>query len=454
MNAIPLYLPGTIYRKIFFLFDRFCDRMWDKRTTQSVILIMMSIILVEGVDSIRSQFFRFLVRNSTKNLNAYYHTLAHSTANYGYFLGVLVVIAISLIKDELRSAPVLIAIDDTTIEKFGKHFAGVGKLFDHSSHEKDKYVNGHCFVGACIKVPIPSGNGWKYLAVPIGYRMWMKESGKSKLDLAEALIREVMKKVGAERQLIVLCDAWYGKKQIFALASEYANLNVISNVRIDTALYELPPGVDPHKRGRRRKKGAKLSRDSFPNDTARIHDFYVRARRVKVNLISQDVWAFCSSTKEKGGSSRLFISTIDPLQLATMLKGYGKISQLANKSKWQQYSPMLLYFERWSIELTYFEHKSFWSLEDYMVRSEQGINMLLNLICVAYSVMKLLPYLDDDYSSYRDQSPQVLRLEISRQLEEEIIFGTLARKLTDGTKRHELTAMEKAVLDACQQYVA
>ena len=69
--------------------------------------------------------------------------------------------------------------------------------------------------------------------------------------------------------------------------------------------------------------------------------------------------------------------------------------------------------------------------------------MLLNLICVAYSVMKLLPYLDDDYSSYRDQSPQVLRLEISRQLEEEIIFGTLARKLTDGTKRHEFISWRR-----------
>ena len=451
-----LYLRDTAFRKIYMLFDRFCQRTWDNRTSQSIVLILMSIIVVEGVDSIRSQFFHFLTKMDDKKLNAYYHTLAHSTANYKYFLVVLVTIMVSLIQDDLRSAPILLPVDDTTIEKFGKHFFGVGKLFNHSSKEKDKYVNGHCFVSACIKIPVHSGGRWNYLAIPIGYRMWIKDGEKTKLQLAEDMIRAAMEIIGSERHVIVLCDAWYGKKSIFALAVEYANLHVISNVRIDTALYNLPPAVDPHKRGPKPKKGKKIIKEAFAEGTERVRigDFFIRMREVKVNLIGQNVWAYLSSTESEGGTSRLFISTISPWDLAMMLEGYDKLTSDLPKGRWQAYSPMILYFERWSIETCYFEHKGFWSLEEYMVRSGQGINMLLNLICVAYSAMKLLPYLDSEYAEYKNESPQVIRLAVSERLQEDIILGSLVDKLAGGVNYEQFSVVEKEVIKACQRYCA
>lgn len=49
---------------------------------------------------------------------------------------------------------------------------------------------------------------------------------------------------------------------------------------------------------------------------------------------------------------------------------------------------------RWNIEVSYYEQKTFWSLCSYMIRSCKGIEMLVNLINMAYCAMKILPYQD------------------------------------------------------------
>ncbi len=58
------------------------------------------------------------------------------------------------------------------------------------------------------------------------------------------------------------------------------------------------------------------------------------------------------------------------------------------------YIPLFLYAFRWNIEVSYYEQKTFWSLCSYMVRSRKGIELLVNLINIAYCAMKLLPYQD------------------------------------------------------------
>ena len=47
-----------------------------------------------------------------------------------------------------------------------------------------------------------------------------------------------------------------------------------------------------------------------------------------------------------------------------------------------QFIPLLCYYFRWNIEVSYYEQKTFWSLCSYMVRSSKGIEMLVNLINV------------------------------------------------------------------------
>lgn len=78
----------------------------------------------------------------------------------------------------------------------------------------------------------------RYLAVPVGYRMWTKE--QTKLELAGDLIEEVMPLL-KDRQVLLLFDSWYAKSSLIERVLQYPGLDIICNVRSDSAMYELPP---------------------------------------------------------------------------------------------------------------------------------------------------------------------------------------------------------------------
>ena len=62
-----------------------------------------------------------------------------------------------------------------------------------------------------------------------------------------------------------------------------------------------------------------------------------------------------------------------------------------------EYSLLSLYRVRWNIEVSYYEQKTFQSLEKYMVRGSNSIKLLINLINVAYSAMKINTYYATKY---------------------------------------------------------
>lgn len=90
-----------------------------------------------------------------------------------------------------------------------------------------------------------------------------------------------------------------------------------------------------------------------------------------------------------------------------------------------QYIPMFLYSFRWSIEVSYYEQKEFWSLCSYMVRNRKGIEMLVNLINIAYCAMKLLPYQDETFTKYQNESTQEIRFALSVRIRQEVLFANL-----------------------------
>ncbi len=79
-------------------------------------------------------------------------------------------------------------------------------------------------------------------------------------------------------------------------------------------------------------------------------------------------------------------------------------ANMGKKNK--QFLPLACYSTRWNIEISYYESKTFWSLEEYRVRSRKGIERLINLECIAYSAMTLLPYSDETFSCYQSVSAQ------------------------------------------------
>ena len=86
--------------------------------------------------------------------------------------------------------------------------------------------------------------------------------------------------------------------------------------------------------------------------------------------------------------------------------------------------PLTIYALRWDIETSYYQQKKFWSLEKYMLRSKDGIECLLNLLTILYSLMILLPFLDSDFSFLAGESPQQARFLLGYRIHKELFFAT------------------------------
>ena len=141
------------------------------------------------------------------------------------------------------------------------------------------------------------------------------------------------------------------------------------------------------------------------------------------------VYAIVTLPKSGNGGRRLFFCTKDPESITLdygrcedeTIRGYGE--------EGIKFLPLACYLLRWDIEVSYYESKAFWSLEEYRVRSREGIERLVNLECMAYSAMTLLPYSDESFSCYQSASAQENRFGIGQQIQASIIFGSFVEKL-------------------------
>ena len=202
-------------------------------------------------------------------LNSYYRALRNETVTSRSLRLQTAELACSLIPAALRNEPVFLIVDDTTVPKFGKKFEAVSLLHDHACHTGKPYVNGHCFVSLTLSVPVLIQYEGKaplirYLAVPVGYRMWTKE--RTKLELAGDLIDEVMPLLKG-RQVLLFFDSWYAKSSLIEQVLQYPRLNLICNVRSDSAMYELPP-LPNGKPGRPKKRGKRIHLNDFTLDSS------------------------------------------------------------------------------------------------------------------------------------------------------------------------------------------
>lgn len=284
---------------------------------------------------------------------------------------------------------------------------------------------------------------------PLGYRMWKKEA--SKLELAASMVRQVMPGLSAQKNVIILCDSWYAKKDLVCVVDEYTNLDIICNARHDSVLYDLAP-QPTGKKGRPAKHGRRLSlEEDFPLSDEKIGDYYIGVRQVLTNLFGQrKVLAYVTAPKKLQGSRRLFFSTVFPQQMQIFCAWQEKAPLNQTGSSRMQYIPLLCYCFRWNIEVSYYEQKTFWSLCSYMVRSSKGIEMLVNLINVAYCAMKILPYQEEAFSKYRGESVQEFRFALSEEIRRQVFYATFLQNIETGIKSNALiNALKQLLLHQC-----
>ncbi|RKJ01351.1 hypothetical protein D7X87_20360 [bacterium D16-54] len=398
---------------------------------------MLSILAMESAVSIRSLYRHFLSGITRKSLNAFYYACSYAKADYSRFMNVTAGMTLKLIPEKLSSQPVFLCIDDTMAPKFGKKFEDVSKLFDHAAHNGSNYLNGHCFVSVMLCVPVWNKNRIHYLSVPLGYRMWQKQ--ESKLELAASMVRQAMPEFSNKKNVIILCDSWYVKKNLVSIVDEYENLDLIGNARSDSVIYDLPP-QRAGKRGRPALHGKKLSiQDDFTLSDEKIGDYYMAVRHVLTNIFGKrTVLAYVTSADKAAGSRRLFFSTVFLEQLQVFCAWQEKSPLNQTGSSRMQFIPLILYAFRWPIEVSYYEQKTFWSLCSYMVRSRKGIEMLVNLINISYCAMRLLPYQDKAFYKYQTESVQEFRFALSEQIRQQVFYAIFVEKVETSIKSNAL----------------
>jgi len=170
--------------------------------------------------------------------------------------------------------------------------------------------------------------------------------------------------IGMEWQVILLCDSWYPKAEVAALVEQYENLDLVCNVRTDTVLYGLPP-APTGKKGRPRKKGNRISLEDIHLSEPGTGGWLIGTMPVITNLWKgKNVYALITAPKNGKGGRRLFLCTKDPRDISfdwersadETFHNYGGENVF--------YLPLGWYYLRWNIEVSYYEGKTFWSMED------------------------------------------------------------------------------------------
>ena len=422
----PLKQYLEIYRPLFY-----------KRSFKNFVILICAMLAIQEVRSIKFIYEKFIKKYFEGCLNSFYYFLADEGLDLSKMASCTVQKALSIIQPAMKNkATIYLIIDDTLQPKFGEHFDCYGTLFDHAKHEGSHFIKGHCFVSLAMSIPIITNHHIKYITLPISCRLYDKS--KTKLEMAAGMIEEIMPEL-KDYQVIVLCDAWYTKKPFLSRILAFDNVDMIGAARVDTAIYDLAP-KPTGKRGRPAKKGPRINYRTL--DYTNHDDFKMANLKCLTNLVEKAVYAtFTTTNTDTFSSVRLYISTI-PLE---MIKSFSikETDGMDINNKPLLASVFNVYRMRWPIEVIFYQQKTFWSFEKYMVRSKVAIEKYANLVGVTYTLTQLLPFLHNDFLEYQFQSPQETKYALGEKLVHELIMDNLLKTLQLDGNTEAISALRK-----------
>jgi hypothetical protein len=281
---------------------------------------------------------------------------------------------------------VLVALDDSTYGKTGKNIAGCDSHFDHAAKQNwSKWIFGHCRVVAGVLTfghsrwmflpfaqrnfrPLPKGtkNSKK-----LSYDEWLN----TKSGIGASLVVKIAKLF--RHKVLIVCDSWFGTEPLLKEAQEKSEyqIDLLSRLRINSTLFELPIEENEVKRGRKRKYGERLSplrelAKQLKQDavTDRIH-IYGKERDctfVEIICMSKALKRKIKVVLIYRGSYVFPIFTTDLTLTAQQMIEY--------------------YSARWKIESGFKELKHEVGILDSQCRNEQAVENHFNLGCYAMSL--------------------------------------------------------------------
>lgn len=199
----------------------------------------------------------------SKDYQDYYYFLSSLGHKVESLASVLVLIAARIIAPNGR---ILLAIDDTPSQRYGPKVEGAGVHHNPTPGPAgSKYLYGHNWVTLAWVVRHPR---WGAIGLPLLARMYVrlkdikaqyltfrrKVTFQTKLEMAAELVQWAARWLGfLGRALWVVADGAYAKRP-FLKAAKAAGTIVVSRLRKDAALFDVPATPRPGKRGRGRPR--------------------------------------------------------------------------------------------------------------------------------------------------------------------------------------------------------
>ena len=418
-------------------------------TRLQLIFSCLSMCAINECKSVRFMHQHFHSSLSKRSLSSLYAVFNEAKIDLSSWFTNFCELLVEHIPKNLAEYPIFLVIDDTLIEKVGRHFEAWAKLFDHASHNGTNYLNGHCIVTLVVLFPVYDDNGSvKYIRVPLKHKLWIPKKQiekyaetnsesivpgipyRSKYDIVCQILEDALRALGQDNSYIILADSWYPKGEILDFINNHDNVEAVFNVQINTAMYNVKIPEATGKRGRPREIGDRISpRTDFTMVDIPGAGYRAGWRSVTTNLFGKKkpVRALVTESKETK-SRRLFICTNPekctiPVECITDKTVKAIIEAIPDALCFGCYS------FRWAIEITYLEQKTHWSLSEYMLRSVTGIERLINLQLMVYAVLCILPWIDPAFKSLANLSIQERRYMIGKAINQDLFFRNFAAEL-------------------------
>jgi hypothetical protein len=307
-----------------------------------------------------------------------------------------------MIPEPLTNQRLIIAVDDCINPKTGRKIFGCDKIFDHAAKlNQSKYPWAQNIVTIGLLKMVKG----RWACLPLDYRFYhLKKNiekvksrlkGKpiefeTKMEQAATMIAGVAAQINAP--VLVVADSWFGNNGLWSpLQSKLEqNFNLLSRLRSNQNLFDIPSQPDKVRPGRPKKYGKKLG-----NASSLASEFVEHARHYDVNLY---------------GRARTVLA-YDRIVMLKTLKCCVRVVWIYRKTHWVALFTTDLalsveqiieyYGARWKIEAAFKELKQDIGSADTQNRHPEAVKNHLHFSMMAMNVAWI-------YASRYEKTPQRL----------------------------------------------
>lgn len=272
-----------------------------------------------------------------------------------------------------------LVLDDTLIPRQSERAPGSAIHFDHSHKpNRPSFMQGQVWVTLGVSLMNDLGVS---SVLPIRSRLVPEKGNRSKLKIAQALIRALLSYTTS--RVRVLFDAWFMRRSlIFPLVKRHVSF--IGQARHDTALFLPPPPRTKGKRGAPRKYGQRITPE-FRHTNLPVTEttlfIYGKQQRVRLQsclalarflsgMLVQAVWCqIWDEAKQVWSPTKLI---------------------LASETNLAAQDVVILFARRWGIEPLFHNLKRWWGCKDMWHQTRPVLELWMQIRSCAYALTHML----------------------------------------------------------------